>query len=194
MKGFFSLFTSSAKEFKSVRTICVTGLLIAVSMMLESVTIEIPNAKINFAYLAIAAIGMLYGPTVSFFSGALCDLVGYIAHPDGGFLPAYIIPAMLQGLIYGVFLYRAHPKRASFYIRVIAARLLDVLVINLCLNTLLNIHYGFLVAETVAAGIWMRVVKNLIQFCADVPISIAVLTAVSVAYLQVQRVSSRAKV
>lgn len=194
MKGFFSLFTSSAKELKSVRTICVTGLLIAVSMMLESITIEIPNAKINFAYLAIAAIGMLYGPTVSFFAGGLCDIVGYIAHPDGGFLPAYIIPAMLQGLTYGLMLYRSHAKRVSFYVRVIVARLLDVLIINLCLNTALNIHYGFLVADTVMAGIWMRVIKNLVQFCADVPISIAVLTAVSVAYLQVQRLSSKAKV
>lgn len=193
MKGFFSLFTSSAKEFKSVRTLCVTGLLIAVSMMLEGLTIEIPNAKINFAYLAIAAIGMLYGPVVAFFSGALCDVVGYIAHPDGGFLPAYLIPAMLQGLIYGLVLYRATAKRVSFYVRVVTARLLDVMIINLCLNTLLNIHYGFLVAETVVAGIWMRVVKNLLQFCVDVPISIAVLTAVSVAYLQVQRFSAKAK-
>lgn len=182
MKGIFSVFTDSAKELKSVRSLCVTGLLVALSMLIESFTIELPFAKINFAYLAIAAIGMLFGPVVSFFAGGLCDIVGFIVHPNGGFLPIYILIAMGQGLIYGLVLYRANAKRANFYPRVILARLLDVLIINLCLNTIANLHYGFIQADTVQAAIVARTAKNLLQFVADVPLSIAVLTAVQIAY------------
>lgn len=186
MKGFFSMFTDSAKEFKSVRCLTLTGVLIAVSMMIESFTIQLPFAKINFAFLAIAAIGMLYGPTVALFAGGICDVVGYLAFPDGGFLPVYILIAMLQGLMYGMVLYQ---KKASakpvFIVKLIVARLLDVLIINLCLNTIANLHYGFIQADTVQAAIIARVTKNLLQLVADIPLMLVIMPMILLAYRQV---------
>ena len=55
MKGFLSLFKSSANELKYVRCLTVTGLLIALSMSIEAFTIVLPFAKINFAFIAIKA-------------------------------------------------------------------------------------------------------------------------------------------
>ena len=136
MTAFFSLFKDSANELKTVRCLTITGIFVAISMVLETFTIEIPYAKINFAFLAIAVIGMLFGPTVCLIAGAMCDIVGFIVHPAGGFLFIYILIAMLQGLIYGLLLYKKSGKQVMIF--AVVARLLDVLIINLCLKSFIS--------------------------------------------------------
>ena len=180
MKSFFNLFKDSASELKKVSCLTITGVFIAVSMLIESFTIEIPYAKINFAFLAIAVIGLLFGPTVSVIAGGLCDIVGYIVHPQGGFLPVYILLAMLQGLIYGICLYRKSPwmmkraekKAANFaiYISAVIARLLDVVIINLLLNTKANMHYGFIPETVFWEAVFARLIKNAVELAADIPL------------------------
>ena len=44
------------------------------SMVLEMYSINLLFVKINFAFLATAVIGMLFGPTVGFFAGLACDV------------------------------------------------------------------------------------------------------------------------
>ena len=200
MKRFFNLFKDSAMEIigkNKVTCIVMTALLIALSMSIEAFTIEIPFAKINFAYIAIAAIGMLYGPTIGFFAGGICDILGYIVHPDGGFLPAYTLIAMIQGLIYGIVLYRRWGninitekgkkgrKLTEFAVRIIAARLLDVVIINLFLNTAANLHYGFIPEQAYGAAIIARIAKNALQLCADIPILLVILPVILGAYLKI---------
>ncbi len=83
MKKFLGLFRQSLREItgkEKITCIVTTGILLAASMIIETYTIEIPFAKINFAFIAIAAIGMLYGPTISFFAGGICDILGFIVH------------------------------------------------------------------------------------------------------------------
>ncbi|MBQ8568014.1 MAG: folate family ECF transporter S component [Oscillospiraceae bacterium] len=181
MKSFFELFTMSARELtgkNKVRCIAVTAMLIALSMAVEGFTITLPFAKINFAFIALAAIGMLFGPTVAFFAGGMCDVLGYIIHPDGAFLPAYILVAMLQGLIYGIALYPLKENALKnsgavspmFAVRAVIGRLVDVLLINLVLNTTLNMHYGFIPKQAFHEAFAARIAKNLIQLCADLPL------------------------
>lgn len=179
MKSFLNLFKDSAAELKRISCLTITGVFIAVSMMIESFTIEIPYAKLNFAFLAIAVIGLLFGPTVSFISGGLCDIVGFIVHPQGGFLPVYILIAMLQGLIYGICLYRKSPwmiKRAykklsnvAIYICAVIARILDVVIINLLINTKANMHYGFIPETAFWEAVSARLIKNVVELAADIP-------------------------
>ncbi len=180
MESFFNLFKDSAAELKKVSCLTITGVFIAISMLIESFTIEIPYGKINFAFLAIAVIGLLFGPTVSFISGGLCDIVGYIVHPQGGFFPIYILIAMFQGLIYGICLYRKSPwmmkraeKKASnlaIYISAVIARLLDVAIINLILNTKANMHYGFIPETAFWEAVTARLIKNAVELAADIPL------------------------
>ncbi len=198
MKSFFNLFAKSYSEMfgenrsANLRCMVTTALLIAVSMALEALTIQLPFAKVNFAFIAVAAIGMLYGPFVAFFATGICDVVGYIAHPDGMFIPAYILIAMLQGLIYGLVLYRGwgdmniRERTAEFTARVVAARLLDVLIINLFLNTAANLHYGFIAADSLGAALSVRVTKNLLELIADIPLLLALLPAINAAYNSVR--------
>ncbi len=200
MKRFFNIFKDSAMELTGkgkITCIVMTALFIALSMSIEAFTIEIPFAKINFAYIAIAAIGMLYGPTIGFFAGGICDILGYMVHPDGAFLPAYTLIAMVQGLIYGIVVYRrwgninitvknGKGKRLTeFAVRIVAARLLDVVIVNLFLNTAANLHYGFIPSQAYSAAIIARLAKNALQLCADIPILLVILPVIMGAYMKV---------
>ena len=193
MKSFFTAIPKSAREFTKLNCLSVTAVFIAISMILEMFSIDLTFAKINFAFLAIAVIGMLFGPTVGFFAGLVCDIVGFIAHPTGAFLPAYTLVAGLQGLIYGMTLYiGTYPNmirknegfqfngRLLFHAAI--ARLLDVVIINLFLNTVLNMHYGFIPREALSVAIPARLMKNLIEYVVDVPLLYILLQVAKLAY------------
>ncbi len=197
MKSFFELFRMSNKEMTgkgSLSCLAVTGVLCAVSMAVEGLTIPLPFAKVNFAFIAIAAIGMLYGPAVSFLAGGICDVLGYFIRPDGGFIPVYIFIAMFQGLIYGILLYRkgyvftgdvkqhTGKRLTEFGVRMIIARLLDVIIINLLLNTYFNMYFGFIPKQAFTAAIYTRLAKNLLELAADIPLMFLLLPAILAAY------------
>ena len=182
------IFRWSIDEMKNLRAVIVTGLLIAVSMVIESFTINLGFAKINFAFLAIAAIGMLYGPSVSLLAGAMCDILGYMVAPDGAFFPLYTVIGAVQGLIYGLIAYRRLSQKtgrafdAEMLVRLVIARIVDVVFINLICNTAANFHYGFLRDKTLGAAITARIVKNLLELPVDLILIAAVLLAVLKAY------------
>ncbi len=195
MKSFFSMFSDSAKEFGNLLSVCITAIFIAVSMVLEMFSIDIGFAKINFAFLAISVIGMLFGPTVGFAAGLACDFVGFMVHPTGSFLPIYTLVAGLQGIIYGVCLYPKHNKLTMtvtsrsgkefdvmLFLRAALARLLDVVIINLVLNTALNLYYGFIPYEALHVAIAGRLTKNLLELLVDLPLLFVMLPIAQSAY------------
>ena len=202
MKSFFSSFRKSANEFTDLRSLSITGIFIAMSVVLESVTINTPYFKISFAYLAAACIGMLFGPTVGFASGLICDVLGFMVNPAGApFLPIYTLVQGLSGLIYGAVLYhktdyslisRKTEKLESvknksglsvqFFVRIVIAKLLNITFINIFINTALNMHYGFIPKQAYSAAIVARVLKNLIQLAADIPLMFVILPTVFVIY------------
>jgi len=183
MKNFMALFENSAKELKSAKCLAVTAMMITVSMVIEFLQIPMPFGKINFAFIAIAIIGMLYGPSVAFMAGGLCDIVGYIVKPDGAFLPIYVFIAMLQGLIYGILLYK---KQLNVLIPfALVARLIDVAVINLLCNTAANMYYGFIPKTAINEAIIVRLVKNILELFVDIPLLVLVLPAAWLAYRRV---------
>ena len=193
------MFSDSAKEFKNIRSIAVTGMLIAVSMVIEMFSIDIGYAKLNFAFIAIAVIGMLFGPTVGFGAGLICDVVGFIAHPTATFLPLYTLAAGLQGLIYGICLYYKRDitieikgKDIALFVRATAARLLDVVIINLLINTKLNLHYHYIPVAAYSTAIKARVAKNLIELAADLPLLFVILPVCLLAYKRSSRGSAKA--
>ncbi len=70
--AFFRNFKKSFEELKSIRCLTVTALLIGVSVALKFVMImPSETLKISFAFVGLAAIGMLYGPVVAGLAGVL---------------------------------------------------------------------------------------------------------------------------
>ena len=79
MKRFLAIFSDSAKELTNLRCIVMTGMLIAVHVLL-SIFVMIPigeNIKISFSFLALASIGMLFGPIPAAIAGGITDILGF---------------------------------------------------------------------------------------------------------------------
>ncbi len=166
MKGFINLFVRSAKELKSVRNLCVIAMLIALDLVLKlTVSIKISNyMTISFAFIAMAAIGMLYGPTVGFTAGMITDILGYIIKPDGAFDIRFTLIEALGGLLYGLFLYNAKNDK-WLIVRIVSAKATVIVICNLLLtNWAISAIYG----SGFMAILPARIIKNLAQFPVDV--------------------------
>ncbi|MBQ8623715.1 MAG: folate family ECF transporter S component [Oscillospiraceae bacterium] len=166
MKGFFNLFVRSAKELKSIRCLAVTSMLIALDLVLKfTITIPITDSlKISFAFIALSAIGMLYGPTVGALAGFITDILGFIIKPSGAFDIRYTLIEVLGAVIYGLFLYNAMRDKWMLP-RIVVAKTLVVIVCNLFLTTLVSASYygkGFF------ALFPTRAIKNLAQLPVDI--------------------------
>lgn len=166
MKSFFNLFVRSAKELKSIRCLTVTAMLIALDLVLKfTLSIELaPNLKVSFAFIALAAIGMLYGPTVGALAGFITDILGFLIKPSGAFDIRYTLIEVLGAVIYGIFLYNAMRDKWMLP-RIVVAKTSVVIVCNLFLTTLVSASYygkGFF------ALFPTRAIKNLAQLPLDI--------------------------
>ena len=212
MKGFFNLFKLSAAEIfgekgrRAVINLVICSMLIALSMAIEAFSIDLPFGKVNFAFIPLAAIGMLFGPTVGIVAGGICDVLGFMVHPTGAFLPLYTLIGMFQGMIYGVVLYRRWGniysdetskvfglKVTQLGIRILAARLIDVLLVNMIFNTTANIHYAFIPYKSLPVIISTRLGKNLLELAADIPLMFIILPFVLVVYSRTVRRNAAAE-
>ena len=166
MKGFFDLFKRSALELKNIRCLTATAMLIALDLALKlAVTIDLTTyLKLSFAFLAMASIGMLFGPTVAFAAGMVTDILGFLIRPSGAFDIRFTFIEALGGLIYGVFLYNASNDR-WLVPRIIAAKTSVVIVCNLWLTTLAT---SSLMGSGYFALLPTRAAKNIIQLPVDI--------------------------
>lgn len=178
------IFRQSAEELRNVRCLTVTGMLIAIYAALEFVTIQPSESlKINFGFLAVAAIGILFGPVVGMLGAGVCDVVGFLVKPSGTFNPMFTAIAAVQGLIYGIIAYRKLSARtgraydAEMLVRAVAARVTDVAVVNIVLNSL-GIYFMYGSKNTLPMMMWTRVTKNLIELPIDIALILLVVPAV----------------
>lgn len=111
----FKMFKDSALELKKLRCLTVTAMMIALNLALKSVTVYVTDdLKISFSFLALATIGMLFGPTVGFFAGAVTDILGLLVQQMmSAFNPLYTLVEATGGLLYGLFLYKLQPVKFS---------------------------------------------------------------------------------
>ncbi|MDR0222944.1 MAG: folate family ECF transporter S component [Oscillospiraceae bacterium] len=107
------MFKRSAKELKSVRSLATTGALIAVYVVMNAfLAVNTEMLKITFGYIALAAIGMLYGPAVAAIAAVPCDIITSMAGSLGT-NPVFTFPKILEGAIYGIFLYGYASRRVE---------------------------------------------------------------------------------
>lgn len=202
---FFANFKKSALELKNLRCLCVTAILIALDLVLKSVTINITkDLKISFAFLALASIGMLFGPTVAFLAGAVTDVLGLlIANNIGMFNPIFTLIEATGAMLYGIFLYNikfsdaqtlggkfTNKNDVKQLLRIVLAKVSVVIICNLIMTPI-----GLIVNSSMAAGTFVyadvlakypaRLIKNAIQCPVDCILLFAVLPIISTAYHRV---------
>lgn len=172
-------FRSSSKELKSTYNLAICALLMALTLVISSFTIQIGDyIKIGFSFIASELAYMLFGPVVGMIFGGAADVFSYIIKPTGAFFPGFTISGILSGLIYGMFLYK---KRISFG-RILIVKAVVAVLINMLLGTYwLTLLYGkgFMVLFP------MRAIKNLIML----PINSALFYAVAKVLEQIKNIS-----
>ncbi|MBP1543035.1 MAG: folate family ECF transporter S component [Oscillospiraceae bacterium] len=209
----FKMFKRSALELKSLRCITVTAMLIALDLALKSVTINLTeDLKISFAFLALATIGMLFGPTVSLMAGVITDLIGFFTAPQmGAFNPMYTIIEATGAMLYGLFLYNLRYAKVDLrniknntkdvlkqVIRIVLAKVSVVIVCNLIMTPLANIltkffTFGTWIVEPTLLAYPARLLKNAIQCPVDCLLLTLVLFPVMMAYRSVFKQSTPVK-
>ena len=193
--AFFLNFKNSARELKSIKCIVTIGMLLAAAVVLDGFgSIRIGDAiKINFTFLPLSMIGILFGPVAGFFAGLLTDIIGYLVNPIGAFIPWLVLITGLEGLIYGMVLYNVSgEKTVKTVIRIVAARFAVCAICNLTLNTMALYSFGFITGESLGALIYARIATNIITFCLGSYMMMAVLLPVKQLYdRRIRRACSR---
>ncbi|MGI6005120.1 MAG: folate family ECF transporter S component [Christensenellales bacterium] len=156
--SFRTIFKRSFGEYKHLRTLVLAASFIAVQLVLNLFRITItPELRISMGFLGGSMIGMLFGPSVSVFTAAIGDILGYFLKPEGGYFFGFTVTAMAGGLISGLVLYKKKPNLW----RCVLDRGLVAILCNMALNSLwLSIISG--------KAIWVllpaRIVKNLVMW------------------------------
>ena len=203
MKSFFNIFTESAARMKELRTIAVTGMLMAMGIALRWAGIDVsPDLRIVFTCLPLCVIGMFYGPVVCAFATLGIDVIGYIVanKTSRGYMPQLIPVELLTGAIYGIVLYKRviRPEGSDIF-RAAAARALAIIICNIALRsyilyttftapdfTLMCFFNGDnAMRDSFLIWISPRIFKNFAQYMVDMLLLAAILPAAQVAYARV---------
>lgn len=187
-------------ELHDLRCICVTAILIAVDLALKWLTQNLPSGKISVAFLAIAAIGMLFGPVVAFLAGGITDILGMliITQNIGAFNPLFLLVEMTGGLIYGLFLYDFKVIKPDFsggkaffksigsnwgsFLRIVLAKFTVIVICNLLMNTSFQVLTGYIAPEVFTARLWTRVGTNFVKMPVDILLMLLTLYPIKKAY------------
>lgn len=174
MKVLASRWTDSLGELKHVRCITVTAVLLAANLALRGLIVPLGfYARISFAFIAIALIGMLYGPAAAALAGGAGDIIGFLFlnKTPGPYFPGYTLVAILAGVFYGFCLY----KNTKLVKGVITAEFLVMFICNIFLNTMFLVLVN---GKGFMAIFPLRLLKNLIQLPINAILMLTVLKAV----------------
>lgn len=165
----FTMFRTSARELKNLRSLILAALLLAIHVILAvffnfQVT---ESLRISIYFVANILTGCLFGPVMSLISAILGDILAFVIKPTGGWFFGWTLNAALSGLVYGMLFYGKLPQRGKFLaldLKYLLRTLLAITIVNLLINALLGTYWctvmygkGFMFYFT------SRTIKNLVQ-------------------------------
>ena len=147
------MFTDSARELKSVRTITTMAMLAAVAVILGYFSIEYGQfIRIGFSGIPNGIVDYLFGPVAgAVFHGAL-DIIKYLMKPTGPFCPQLTLVVMLAGVLYGCFFY----KKKAYH--------MESTCCEVCSNAHLQCHSQYSVS---AGTVWTGAYGNPSNACTE---------------------------
>lgn len=145
------------------------ALFVALTILLQNyLGIHTDYLKIGFSFVPIALCAMLYGPLWAGAVAGMADVFGWFLYPVAGYFPGFTAVACLNGVVFGLLLYRRSDRWAPVAAAVAVNQLLGSLLINTWFMTILY-STPFLVLLPARA----------LQCCIMIPVQIAVLRLLS---------------
>lgn len=172
MKKIMQTFSDSLKEIKNLKCLCTMGMLGALSIILNSFSIQIGDfIKIGFTSECNVLVDCLFGPAAGAIFGAAMDLLKFFIKPTGPYFWGWTFSAALAGVIMGFGFY----KKKITFVRIIIVRFINSIVINVILGTYwLHVMYG----KAFWALIPTRLFKNVIMLPIEALIFLVIYKAV----------------
>ncbi len=128
-----SKFKNSVKELRSIQNLSLIAMFMAVWVVLVLAVVQVSDSvSISFEFIAVFLVGAMFGPFVGAIFGFFGDLMAYLVNPVGSFFVLYAVSVMVDGLIYGVILY----KNKFGVKRVVLCQIIRDVLTNLILNTI----------------------------------------------------------
>lgn len=153
-----NIFAESFAMLKSVKTVVVTAMLIALVIVLDQPFLSIrigDGLKLNFIFVPVMICAQFYGPVVCAAMCVIGDVMGVILSGQA-VLPQLMLVELVRGVLMGCIMFRRKPTLG----RVAAAQCVANLFVNMCLNTAMLIWTGYLSASNVFLSVGQRVFKN----------------------------------
>ncbi|MCL1830712.1 MAG: 5-formyltetrahydrofolate cyclo-ligase [Oscillospiraceae bacterium] len=122
-----------------IRRLTITAMMIALQIVLSRyLAISFLTYKIGFYFLPMVVVGMLYGPVYSGIAWGLSDIIGALLFPTGPFFFGFTLSAILNGVIFGLLLYKNHTK----LFRILSAVVIASTVVSIgCDSLWLKIYF-----------------------------------------------------
>ena len=163
-----------------VRMIVIIGLMIAFEVVMHRLLgIQTPIVQINFGFVPIIIIAILYGPFYSGLAWGMADVIGTLLFPTGAFFPGFTITAFLSGVIFGIFLFKAKSY--------ITSTVVSVLIVNIFMNMLLNTYWLTVLYQR---GFIILLPDRLIKCAITIPVQIIAIYLIQKYRPQLEKTSS----
>ena len=118
----------------------LSALLLALDIVLARFfSVRVVNIAFSFGFVPLILSAIWLGPKYSTLIGGLADLIGALLFPVGQYFVGYTISSLIDGFIYGIFLYKKPGEKRStkqFVIRLILSTLIVSVFCNLFLSSL----------------------------------------------------------
>ena len=155
-------FSESRQELKKTSTLTCTALMLGASLLVSTFTIVLNRyMKIGFSTVPITIVGALFGPFVSGLAGGLGDILRFILRPTGAYFPGFTFDSIINGIIFGLFLYKKKPTLKNVALMQIVSTVLVSLVLH---NVWVSLLYGKALMVILPASI----LKNFLKLPIDV--------------------------
>ena len=164
-----------AGNFKDVRAVTLTAVLIALTIVGNGVT-RIPlsmGLEIRFGFVFLSTVAFLFGPAVTFAAGFITSVLTFLLFPTGfAFDLRFDLNAGLAGFIYALFLYRRNYKSEYFIFWIVASKIAVNFICNIVINTFLLTGYIGSFAEIVTIT---RIFKNVALLPGEIVVMLVVI-------------------
>jgi len=174
---------SGVRNFKNIRAIALTAVLIALAVVgYGLLRIEpIIGVRVSFGFVFLATIAFLFGPAVAFPAGIIVNLLVFLIFPPAGasFNPLFDLNRGLAGILYASFLYRKNFNSEYFIIWVIAAKASVNFICHIIINTYLLIFMGIIHSDTINVITTIRIFRNILFLPVEILIMFTVIKFVA---------------
>lgn len=152
----------AASEFKKTKVLIFAALMIALRVVLKTISIPVGmDLRINTAFFINAYGAMVFGPVVAIVAAAISDTLGCLLFPTGIYFFPFIFVEIAGSLIFALFLYRTEITTT----KVILSRFCICFFVNIVLNTpIMMLYYSMIMGKYYPVFDLPRIAKNLCMF------------------------------